>query len=157
MTNQQIAQRIADFFAALDFPVRTEVVNDGLDSVQVLVGTAPERRAFLVSSTEVASVQVETLNGHLRPRNFTRDGKSPKRWADVKDHCELIVEVVRRDDERRAKIGMAREVTDDLRALGLPAVVVSGRVAITLDFSPEHAREMGPKIAALLGERKAAT
>jgi hypothetical protein len=27
-------------------------------------------------------------------------------------------------------------------------------VRITLDFSPEYAREMGPKLLAVLGERK---
>jgi hypothetical protein len=31
-----------------------------------------------------------------------------------------------------------------------------GRVRITLDFSPEYARKMGPKLLAVLGERKAA-
>lgn len=157
MTNQQIAQKIADFFAAMDFPARTEAMRDSLDSVKVFAG-APERYAFLVFPSGVASARIETLQGHLRPQNFARtDGKLPKRWAEVKEQCELIAEVVRRDDEHRAKLAAAQAAVDELRALGIHAVVASGRVSVTLDFSPEYARAMGPKIAALLGERKAAT
>ena len=156
MTSQEIAEKIVALFAALGFPARTEAMDDSfLDSVKVFVGAAPERYAFLVFPSGVASARIETLQGHLRPQDFARaDSKLPKRWAEVKRHCKLIVEVVRRDDQRRAEIGMARTVVDELRALGLPALVVAGRVSVTLDLSPEYAAEVGPKIAAVMSEKK---
>jgi hypothetical protein len=55
MTNQEIAEKIVALFAALGFPARTEAMDDSLDSVKVFVGAAPERYAFLVFPSGVAS------------------------------------------------------------------------------------------------------
>lgn len=158
MTNEGIAKQIVAVFEAQGFPARIEIVPDSLKSAKVFVGAAPEHYAFLVFPSAVASARIDLLRGHMAPKHFSReDGKRPKRWAEVKELCERIVVRLQADAEARAEIDAARAVVADLRALGLPALVVSGRVSITLDFSPEYAREMGPKLLAVLGERKASS
>jgi hypothetical protein len=52
------------------------------------------------------------------------------------------------------KVQVGGGVADELKKLGMTDTMSEGRVRITLDFSPEYAREMGPKLLAVLGERK---
>ena len=153
MTNQQAAEKIVAMFAALGFPAHVDRACQDVESVMhVVVGPAGQSvPVFEVASNGVQALAVRLLIGGLSARPASR----PK-WKDIEARCERIVDLMRDDTEKREQIKAAKAVADELKALGLPAVVVSGRVSITLDFSPEYAREMGPKLLAMLGERKAA-
>ncbi len=76
--------------------------------------------------------------------------------AVVYQRCAEVAALNIKRVARKAAVQEAWAVVDGLKALGMTATMQEGRVRITLDFSPEYAREMGPKIAEMLGERKAA-
>ena len=45
-------------------------------------------------------------------------------------------------------------MVDTLKALGITCIARAGRVTIELNLSPEYAAEVGPKIAAIMGEKE---
>lgn len=59
-----------------------------------------------------------------------------------------------RDDVFRGVTGTAM-VALAANFIGMTATAQEGRVVLALSFSPEYARDMGPKLLAMLGERKA--
>jgi hypothetical protein len=156
VTNRQTAEKIAAIFAGLGLSARVEMVGDSIESARVVVRAGDrDVEAFLVFPSGIGAAKIDLLRSAMRPMHFDRPEKGlPKRWREVKERCERIVSCLESDTEQRTTINRAQAVADDLKRLGLVAVVVSGRVSITLDLSPEYAAEVGPKIAAVMSEKK---
>jgi hypothetical protein len=156
MTNQEIAEKIVALFAALNFHAGVYDSKQADDAwcVAGSGGVTPMAPVFDVKDGRVSMLSVHLLHGTLRA---TRRPARPLNWKAIQQRCEDIVALMRKDADLRARTAVAQAVVDDLKNLGLPAVVVSGRVSVTLDLSPEYAAEVGPKIAAIMSERKART
>lgn len=68
--------------------------------------------------------------------------------------CADIAARFKEHKANRAAQEVAIGVAATLKGLGLPAFPYQGRVEIKLDLSPGYAAEVGPKIAAIMSERK---
>lgn len=149
MKSQETAEKIVGMFAALGTTARIQRFDS---ECYVILGEEPRRVEAVFC---VTAAGVEMLPVHLRFAGSLRARRRPISDMDViAKRCQAIVDLMRKDAETRARWAEAQAVADKLKALGLPVTVVSARVNITLDFSPEYAAEKGPQIAAVLGKRK---
>lgn len=154
MTPQETAEKIRDMLRALGCPSECgpsgHPVTKGSWWVTAGAGSL-EEPVFDCGADGVAFRSVRSSVGTLRAQKA-----APLDWAKVAARCDAAADLNRARQQRKAVVQEAWAVADGLRKLGINATMDEGRVRITLDFSPEYAREMGPKLAAILGERKAA-
>ncbi len=157
MTPQETAEKIRDMLRGLGCPSNCGANHGGhpmypVGSWWVTAGEGSlEEPVFGCGPDGVAFRSLRSSVGTLRVRKATTD------WPAIKQRCADVAALNVKRVARKAAVQEAWAVVDELKALGITATTQEGRVRITLDFSPEHAREMGPKIAAVLGERKATT
>ena len=145
MTPQETAEKIRDMLRALGCPSECGASGHPMTkgSWWVTAGEGSlEEPVFDCGADGVAFRSVRSSVGTLRVRKATTD------WAAIGNRCDAAA--------HKAAVQEAWAVVDELKKLGMTATMQEGRVRITLDFSPEYAREMGPKLLAVLGERKAA-
>lgn len=109
-----------------------------------------EEPVFYVGPDDITFLLVRSAVGTLRARKA-----APLKWEEIGGRCVDIAALMRNIAARKATNDAAWAVVDELKKLGMVATMCDGRVVITLDFSAEYAREMGPKLLAVLGERKA--
>lgn len=155
VTPQETAEKIRDMLRALGCPASCggsgECVG-GSWYVSAGEGTF-EEPVFTVYATGVACCALRFAPvGSLRARRT-----APFDEAVIHRRCTEIAALTLKRAERNAANAKAWAVADELRALGMIAIAQEDRVVLTFSFSPEYAREMGPRVAAVLGERKAET
>lgn len=155
MTPQETAEKIRDMLLALGCPAAcgrgAYPMSAGSWWVTAGEGTL-EEPVFHAEQEGVTFLSVRCSVGTL-----ARRAAAPLDWAAVVARCAAVADLNRAREQRKAANAEAWAVADGLRKLGMNATMSEGRVRITLDFSPEYAREMGPKLLAVLGERKAAS
>lgn len=155
MTPQETAEKIRDMLLALGCPAACGANVGPLSSVGSWWVTAGEgtleEPVFYVGPDDVTFLPVRSSVGTLRAQKAV-----PLDWVKIAARCDAVADLNRAREQRKKANAEAWAAADGLRKLGMNATMDEGRVRITLDFSPEYAREMGPKIAEMLGERKAA-
>ena len=113
--------------------------------------SALEEAAFTVAATGVAFCALRFAPvGSLRARKA-----APFDEAVAYRRCAEVATLMLKRAERKAANAAAWAAADELKKLGMTVTAQEGRVVLTLSFSPEYARDMGPKLLAMLGERKA--
>lgn len=153
MTPQETAEKIRDMLRALGCPSECGASGHPITkgSWWVTAGEGSlEEPVFDCGADGVAFRSVWSSVGTLRVRKATTD------WAAIGNRCDAAADLNLARVAHKASVQEAWAVADGLKKLGMNATMDEGRVRITLDFSPEYAREMGPKLLAVLGERKAA-
>lgn len=152
MTPQETAEKIRDMLLALGCPAACGASGHPMTkgSWWVTAGEGSlEEPVFDCGADGVAFRSVRSSVGALRVRKATTD------WAAIGNRCDAAADLNLARVAHKAAVQEAWAVVDELKKLGMAATMQEGRVRITLDFSPEYAREMGPKLLAVLGERKA--
>ena len=155
MTPQETAEKIRDMLRALGCPAACGANVQPKPAVWWWVDAGEgtlEEPVFYVGPDSVAFLPVRSSVGTLRAQDAT-----PLDWVKIAARCDAVADLNRAREQRKAANAEAWAVADGLKKLGMTATMQEGRVRITLDFSPEYAREMGPKLLAVLGERKAAS
>lgn len=157
MTPQETAEKIRDMLRALGCPASCgpgSCDNPGFASGSWWVAAGEgtfEEPAFTVAAAGVAFCALRFAPvGSLRARKA-----APLDEAVVYQRCADIAALMVKRIARKAANQEAWAVVDELKKLGMTATMQEGRVVLTFSFSAEHAREMGPKLLAVLGERKA--
>jgi hypothetical protein len=148
VTPQQTAENIAAYLRTLGLVARVHATQ--LSTFQVWAGNSErdEEGVFGLAEGVIHAVALKLgRTKALRERRLVV-------WAQVVARCDEIAARFREHAANRAEQDKAWQVADRLKALGLPAVAFAGRVRIDLDLSPEYAADVGPRIAAVMGERK---
>jgi hypothetical protein len=152
VTPQATAERIRDTLRALGCPAKHGPGDCATGSWWVSAGDGTlEEPAFTVDAAGVAFCALRFAPvGSLRARKA-----APFDEAVVYQRCAEVATLMLRRADRNAANARAWAVADELKKLGMTAAAQEGRVVLTLSFSPEYARDMGPKLLAMLGARKA--
>jgi hypothetical protein len=152
MTPQETAEKIRGVLLVLGCPAAcgkgAYPMSDESWWVTAGEGTL-EEPVFYAGPEGVTFLSVRSSVGTL-----PRRAAAPLDWVKIAARCDAVADLNRAREQRKKANAEAWAVADGLRELGMTATMSEGRVRITLDFSPEYAREMGPKIAEMLGERK---
>jgi hypothetical protein len=145
MKPHKTPEEIAAILSSYGVASRVETVEQ-LSYVVVLNRYEDAAFAVQADGTVIGSQFAMRFGGSLRSRKIRNE-------VELHDRCKAITDIVARDAKVRAEAKIATAVADELKKLSMVAVAVSGRVEITLSFTPEHARKYGPKIAAVLAAK----
>jgi ribosomal protein L30/L7E len=147
MTPQEIAEKIVGDLTALGCQAQ---FGPGMRGAWVSVGDGNlEEAVFDIGPGEVVMLKALWWQvGSVRRRVVKPDSPA------ISKRIAGVARLVSKAKVRREQSNQAWAVRETLRGLGLPATVHEGRVVIELSLSPEYAAEVGPKIAAVMSERK---
>ena len=152
MTSEEMAAKIVAELERLGCVARVHKNSGGECSVMLAVARADaDVPAFRVDD-RVVMLGIYSLK--LDKPACRNQIRKLGQWTDIARRCALLAEVVRDTVAVRAEKALAWEVCDALANFGLPATTRDGRVVLTMSFTPEYARKMGPRIAALFAERE---
>lgn len=152
MTSEEMAAKIVAELERLGCVAKVHENSGGDWSVLLAVARSEADEPVFrvddrVTMLGLYSIKLDKLACRNQVRKF-------EQWPDIVKRCALLAEVASDTAALRAAKAFAWEVRDDLAAIGLPATVKGGRVVLTFGLTPEYAREMGPRIAALFAERE---
>jgi hypothetical protein len=153
MTPAETAEKIAGMLRGMGLEARVHDSKQADGAQWVVVGSGSmEEPVFEVTATE--SDRVLCLSLRL---GRTKALRARTVWASedesIAGRCKDIADRFREHVANREAQQKAWGVVDELKRLGMLCTARDGRVVITLDLSPEYAADVGPKIAAVMGER----
>lgn len=155
MTAQETAAGLVGMLAAVGLTARVHDSRQENGAQWVVIDSVPGGPEPLFEVTDVEPDRVYCLTMRL---GRTKSLRARTVWASehksLARRCEEIAERVKEHATNREADSKTRAVAEELRGLGMSAVALRGRVVITLDLSPEYAADVGPKIAAVMSERK---
>ena len=155
MTAQEAAAGLVGMLAAAGLAARVHDSRQPNGAQWVVIDPVPGEPEPLFEVTDVEPDRVYCLTMRLgRTKQLrARTVRAAERTA-LARRCAEIAARVKEHAANREADSKARAVAEELRGLGMNAEAKRGRVVITLDLSPEYAAEVGPKIAAVMSERK---
>ena len=147
MTPQETAEKIVAKLMALGCQAQ---FGPGMRGAWVSVGDGGlEETVFDIGPEEIVMLGARWWQvGSVRKR-IVKPGS-----AAIYERMREVADLVSKAKTRQEQSNRAWAVRDVLRGIGLPATVHDGRVVIELILSPDYAAEVGPKIAAVMSERK---
>lgn len=157
MTPAETAEKIADMLRSKGLDARVHDPRDFLSwwVVVGVAGSSVEEPVAEVSSRAPGDVRFLTFRLGVYGKTLRARKIATTNERDLRQRCADIADRVKAHIARREAQVKAWQVVDTLKSLGMPCTARNGRVVIEMDLSPEYAAEVGPKIAAVMSERKA--
>lgn len=147
-TAEAVATWLAEVLRTHGLEARTRLRPDGW---RVYGGNSErDEDALFVSKDNVVALAVSVGRTKVLRKKTIRFSA----FDALRERCADIAARFKEHKANCAAQEKAWNVADVLKKLGLPACAWMGRVEIKLDLSSEYAAEVGPKIAAVMSERK---
>lgn len=155
MTPAETAEKIACMLRGMGLDARVHDFQQSGEQCVTVDVLAMEEPVAEMNATTPGDVRFLPLRLGIHCKALRAKKIANTNERDIERRCAEIAERVRGYLATKDAQGKAWAVVDELKSLGMPATARGGRVVITLDLSPEYAAKVGPKIAAVMGEKEA--